>query len=584
MAIPLHHGDPTRIGPYRIHGRLGGGGMGQVFLGRSPGSRLVAVKVVRPELAQDPDFRRRFADEVRAARKVGGFYTAHIVDADTGADPPWMVTAYIAGPSLQQAVDQHGPLPPESVAVLGAGLAEGLMAVHAQRLVHRDLKPGNVLLAGDGPRLIDFGIARATDSLTYTAAQPVIGTVGYMSPEQAGGSEVAPPSDVFALGCVLAFAATGRNPFGSGPVHAVLYRIVHEEPDLSRLHGPLGGLVASCLAKSPSARPGLEKVLSALAGETPSARPRTGGEWLPQGLTEIITRHTGTAATLAATTRDPETDLAGSQVRRLPSRSDPGGGQPDKGGLVIGNLGPGPLEVLADGSVLGSVAPSGSARFSLAAGQHSVQVRAAGHESAVRRVDLRIGTTSRMLFDVFHGRGPVPEPVQHVSFHGRRGWDAVTSGLGVAFMGACIVALLVMVPLELTGQFDRPGWPPPLAWVLLPTAAAGLGLGIATWLRTPPDVLLTLDSRGVTLASDNGKAKKVGWEDIDQVSVIGDGPRADIVLWPAEAGLGLRGRHVQGGVSVYQAKHIGGHGEGRLERLRAALRWFAGDTYVEQSP
>ncbi|MFE3462042.1 serine/threonine-protein kinase [Nocardiopsis aegyptia] len=289
MADPLRDGDPTRIGPYQLHARLGGGGMGRVFLGNSPGGRLVAVKVVRPELVDDADFRRRFADEVRAARKVGGFYTAHIVDADTDVDPPWMATAYISGPSLHQAVHQHGPLPPESVAVLGAGLAEALLAVHDQKLVHRDLKPDNVILAEDGPRLIDFGIARATDSPTYTAAQPVIGTIGFMSPEQACGSEVAPPSDVFALGCVLAFAATGRNPFGEGPIHAVLYRIVHEEPDLSALPEPLAGLVGACLAKDPDARPGLNRLLGDLATLVPSGRVHGEGRWLPEEVTEVIT-------------------------------------------------------------------------------------------------------------------------------------------------------------------------------------------------------------------------------------------------------------------------------------------------------
>ncbi|SIO90177.1 serine/threonine-protein kinase [Nocardiopsis sp. JB363] len=197
MATPLHDGDPTRLGSYRLVGRLGAGGMGHVFLGKSLSGRLVAVKVVRPELADDPGFRRRFTTEISAARKVGGFYTAQVVDADPQGEPPWMATAYIPGLSLRQAVNEHGPLPSASVAVLGAGLAEGLLAVHTAGLVHRDLKPANVILAEDGPRLIDFGIARALDATSQTHTSTVLGTAAFMSPEQALGKEVGPASDVF---------------------------------------------------------------------------------------------------------------------------------------------------------------------------------------------------------------------------------------------------------------------------------------------------------------------------------------------------------------------------------------------------
>jgi serine/threonine protein kinase len=216
MADPLREGDPTRVGPYRLYGRLGQGGMGQVFLGLSRGGLVVAVKIARPELAGDEQFRHRFGAEVAAARKVGGFYTAHVVDADPDADPPWLASACIAGPSLHRAVVDHGPLPSESVAALGAGLAEGLAAVHMCGLVHRDLKPANVILAHDGPRLIDFGIARALDATSYTQTATVLGTAAFMSPEQATARPAGPESDVFSLGCVLAFAATGRSPFGEG--------------------------------------------------------------------------------------------------------------------------------------------------------------------------------------------------------------------------------------------------------------------------------------------------------------------------------------------------------------------------------
>ncbi|GAA2118337.1 WD40 repeat domain-containing serine/threonine protein kinase [Actinomadura napierensis] len=279
---PLQPGDPQRVGSYRLLGRLGGGGMGQVFTGRSPGGRLVAVKIVRPELADAPDFRRRFAQEVAAARRVGGFYTAQVVDADPDGDPPWLVTAFVPGPSLHQAVGAHGPLPVDAVRVLGAGLAEGLAAIHGAGLVHRDLKPGNIILAADGPRVIDFGIARALDAAHTSTA--VLGTPGFMSPEQARGLHVGPPSDVFALGSVLTYAATGTSPFNTGPAGAIVYRIVHDEPDLTGLPADLADLVTACLAKDPEPRPGLAEILDRLA-----APPETARTWLPAPVTEMIT-------------------------------------------------------------------------------------------------------------------------------------------------------------------------------------------------------------------------------------------------------------------------------------------------------
>jgi serine/threonine protein kinase len=196
IAEPLRAEDPCEVGPYRLRGRLGSGGMGRVFLGQSRSGRPVAVKLIHPKLAEDPQFRRRFALEVEAARRVGGFYTAPVVDADTAADPPWLVTAYLPGPSLQEAVDRCGPLPLVMIRKLGAGLAEGLAAIHACGLVHRDLKPSNVILLNDGPRVIDFGIARALDVTSYTASRVRIGTPSYMSPEQVRGLVVGPPSDV----------------------------------------------------------------------------------------------------------------------------------------------------------------------------------------------------------------------------------------------------------------------------------------------------------------------------------------------------------------------------------------------------
>jgi dipeptidyl aminopeptidase/acylaminoacyl peptidase len=264
----LEPGDPTSIGAYRLLGRLGAGGMGEVFLGESPSGRMVAVKLIHPAHAGTPHFRERFAREIEAARRVGGFHTAPVVDADPHADPPWMVTAYIEGPSLQDAVSQYGSMPPNHLRAVGAGLAEGLAAIHASGLVHRDLKPANVILAADGPRIIDFGIARAIDATTrLTTTGSVVGTISYMSPEQIRGEPVGPASDMFSLGSVLTFAATGQPPFsGDSPV-AVMYRIVNEPPDLSGLDETgLAGLIISCLAKTAADRPTVPAVLAAITG------------------------------------------------------------------------------------------------------------------------------------------------------------------------------------------------------------------------------------------------------------------------------------------------------------------------------
>lgn len=309
---PLRPGDPSEIGPYRLTDRLGSGGMGQVFLGRSQAGRLVAVKLVRSELSDDPEFRRRFAQEVDAARRVGGFYTAPVVAADPEADPPWLATAFVSGPSLQEAVGADGPLPLDAVRTLGAGVAEGLVAIHKCGLVHRDLKPGNVILAADGPRLIDFGIARAVDATQHTST--VIGTPGFMSPEQARGHPVGPASDVFSLGALMVFAATGRAPFGTGAVEAVIYRVVHEPADLSDVPAPLAELVTACLAKDPADRPTLAGLLDRLTTFTAT---RTAAIRQPTAATPMLTAQLPPADVQPDFTAAPAVPVP---VRRFPKR------------------------------------------------------------------------------------------------------------------------------------------------------------------------------------------------------------------------------------------------------------------------
>lgn len=287
---PLGVDEPTAVGPYRLLGRLGSGGMGRVYLGRSAGGRTVAVKIVHPHFALDEEFRARFRREVEAARRVGGAWTASVLDADPEAAVPWVATVYAAGPSLTAAVaGSGGPLPAHTVRVLGAGLAEALAAVHELGLVHRDVKPSNVLLTLDGPLLIDFGIARAMDgtaSLTSTGVS--IGSPGYMSPEQILGKGITGAADVFSLGAVLAYAANGEPPFSGDTSAALLYKVVHEEPELGPLEGELRELVADCLAKEPGARPTPGEVARRLAPDG-AARSVAGG-WLPGALVEQVSR------------------------------------------------------------------------------------------------------------------------------------------------------------------------------------------------------------------------------------------------------------------------------------------------------
>ncbi|MHA4814557.1 serine/threonine-protein kinase [Streptomyces aculeolatus] len=294
MLTGLEAGDPRQVGRYRIVARLGAGGMGQVFLGRSPGGRAMAVKVVRPELAGEAGFRERFAREVAAASRVTGVFTATVVDADLEGSPAWLATEYVPGMSLGDALAKHGRWPEQAVLALGAGLAEALEAIHAARIVHRDLKPSNVLLAPDGPRVIDFGISMTDEVSMLTQTGTVVGTPGFMSPEQlTAGGQAGPASDVFSLGAVLAFAATGSGPFGTGAPHALHYRIVHEQPDLSALPPRLGDLVAGCLAKNPEERPTvaalLDRLGQTLQGDGEEApRLHSALDWLPPAVARSL--------------------------------------------------------------------------------------------------------------------------------------------------------------------------------------------------------------------------------------------------------------------------------------------------------
>ncbi|MFD4244287.1 serine/threonine protein kinase [Streptomyces sp. NPDC058525] len=316
------------MGPYRVVARLGSGGMGRVYLARTPGGRSVAVKVVHPELARDPEFRRRFAREVAAARAVDGRFTAKVLDAGVDDPTPWLSTAFVPGMSLAEAVAEHGPFPEASALALGRGLAAALSAVHAAGLVHRDLKPSNVLLGPDGPRVIDFGISRATEASALTRTGMTVGSPGFMSPEQAAGDAVGTASDVFSFGAVLAFALSGESPFGTGATPALLYRVVHSEPRLDALTGVARDLVRRCLAKDPEQRPSLEALETELSarvagaggsgGPADAARP-DGSAWLPPAVANSLL-----ARASSALEADGEPEAAAAPARYEPTRVDPG--------------------------------------------------------------------------------------------------------------------------------------------------------------------------------------------------------------------------------------------------------------------
>jgi serine/threonine protein kinase len=278
----LRRWDPDRIGPYVILDRLGAGAMGQVYLGRSPSGRLVAVKTIRVDLAEEPGFRTRFAQEVAAARRVSGVFTASVVEADPEADIPWLATAYVPAPSLSRLVRACGPLPTATVRWLAAGCAEALVSIHHAGLVHRDLKPSNVLVAPDGPRVIDFGVARAAERIELTAAQGAVGTPAYMAPEQARDTKQASvASDVYALGATLTYAATGHAPYQGDTAMDVLARLATEPPDLSGLPDALTELVTACMARVPRMRPTSSAVLATLGDFTEHS-------YLPEAAMDLI--------------------------------------------------------------------------------------------------------------------------------------------------------------------------------------------------------------------------------------------------------------------------------------------------------
>lgn len=285
MLGPLREDSPRRIGPYGVRARLGAGGMGEVFLGvHDDGGDPVAVKTVRRDVARDPGFRNRFRREITVARSVSGPHLALLLDGDADAEVPWLATGYVAGPTLSAAVRRAGAMDEAEVRMLGAGLARALAAVHAAGIVHRDVKPGNVMLAADGPSLIDFGIARDSGATPLTTTSRMVGSPAFMSPEHVAGSgRVVPASDVFCLASVLCYAVTGRDPFGDGPVAAVLYRVKYVEADLDDVPDALRAVLERCLVADPAARPAAAELAELLD-------PGAAGRW-PDPVAQHIAEH-----------------------------------------------------------------------------------------------------------------------------------------------------------------------------------------------------------------------------------------------------------------------------------------------------
>jgi serine/threonine protein kinase len=320
----LRRWDPERIGPYVILGRLGAGAMGQVYLGRSAAGRLVAVKTIKVDLAEEAGFRTRFAQEVAAARRVSGFFTAAVVEADPEADLPWLATAYVPAPSLDRLVKACGPLPSGTVRWLAAGCAEALESIHGAGLVHRDFKPSNVLVAPDGPRVIDFGVARAAERMGLSTSGGAVGTPAYMAPEQARDThQASAASDVYALGATLLFAATGHPPYQGESIMDVLARLATEDPDLSGLPGELTDLVSACLRRVPRDRPTSSALLARL-GQFTEARPGA-HSYLPDAAMALIAQYQSNPLLASGQPREQDSaaDATSASYTELPASFQP---------------------------------------------------------------------------------------------------------------------------------------------------------------------------------------------------------------------------------------------------------------------
>ncbi|QIZ36787.1 serine/threonine-protein kinase [Saccharopolyspora sp. ASAGF58] len=546
---PLLASDPNRVGDYRLLARLGRGAMGGVYLGRSRGGRVVAVKIIRADLAEDAEFRERFRREVLAAHSVGGFWTAAVVNADPDAEQPWLATEYVPGPTLHQAVADHGPLPEATVRSLAAGLAEALCAIHRAHLVHRDLKPANVLLGPDGPRVIDFGISRAMTGNALTATGMFLGTPGFFSPEQTLGTEVGPPSDVFSLGAVLVFAATGTGPFGQESTAALLYRVVHTDADLSRVPEGLRPLLAACFAKDPAARPTPSDLLDQIGEASPQ-----GNAWLPPAISDVITQH---ATQLQQTANAPLPDTAPPQPTPKPGTrsythahdATPVSPAPVPSAPVIpASVAPAPV----------SPAPAAPAPM------------------RDRIVPARPRETTRTPQRV---RKDNPGPV------------FATGGRFRAAMSAVICGVIILGAGRLFQTYGFSGLSHDrVAIFRLGMLLLGISMLWSIGKVLLPSLHLKINSDGL-LISRMGLTREIPWSQVDRVDVVGDGKRTAVAVWLADGTKPNslwwhRARAYHGGARIFPIGATGGWLTRRQEtrRARTALTQYAFGRYGVRRP
>ena len=314
---PLRPDDPIRIGHYRLTARLGSGGMGVVYLGVAWDGSQVAVKVLRPELADDQEFRRRFGREVAALVRVKGACTVRVIEADSQSPTPFVVTEYAEGPSLSEHIDKYGLVDPGMLHGLATGLAEALTVIHAAGIMHRDLKPSNIILTDAGPKVIDFGIARRQGTTGMTKTGMMVGSMGFMAPEQISGHP-GPAADIFAWGVTVVYAATGRSPFGTGNAHSILYRIMYGDPDVAAVPDSLRPLVAAALARDPQSRPTAQQLLDRL---TSTSRPAERNADAPTQVISPPTWQTGLYSR-------PPADRPGELTAEPPTAESPSPGTP----------------------------------------------------------------------------------------------------------------------------------------------------------------------------------------------------------------------------------------------------------------
>jgi hypothetical protein len=550
---PLLTSDPANVGDYRLLGRLGRGAMGAVYLARSRSGRMVAVKVIRSDLAEDTEFRERFRREVQMARSVGGFWTAAVVDDDPDADQPWLATEYVPGPTLHKAVGDHGPVPEHSALSLAAGLAEALKAIHRADLVHRDLKPANVLLGPDGPRVIDFGISRASAANTMTATGMFLGTPGFFSPEQTVGNEVGPPSDVFALGAVLVFATSGNGPFGGENTPVMLYRVVHAEPDLSQVPDKLRPLLAACLSKDPAKRPSTAEILDQVGEPSPQ-----GDQWLPPAIKAAISEHT---ARLQPITADLPEAVPSPPAQR-------------PGTAAYTAMRPAPLPPAA---LPPAAQRPGTHAFTAtppAAQQAPPALVPQAHERTDKLAPAQPRNTAQ------HPIRPEEPAVRSDS----PGPVFATRGRIAAVIQAALMALMVVALFQIASRVEILPSVFPALQVLAIVLQIGVALSLIKVLL--PGLHLKINNHGLRI-SRAGLSREIPWNQVDRVGIVGRGKKQSVAVW-VTASHPLPGflwwhwaRRYHGGTRMFPIGAAGGWWTRRREvkRVRLALEQYGGKAY-----